>query len=690
MIPARTRETISLILARSRWLGIESVGRQRRPTVYFMNKISTKDQYGWLEKDSKKTKRWVLANEKPTISYLEKIHQKKELRKRFEKIMLTDSMSIPIQRKDLYFFRYRKAFKDQSSIYVKKELNGIPKLLIDPDKLKLGTISSWKVSKNARYIGINFSKSSNDRNIIKIFDVDKRKFLKDTIIDKRYPSFQRWNVKETGFWYVRGEPGHSLKDEKYYKRIYYHELGQNEKDDEIFFDNLEKNDWPSMSGSSDGKYQLVTIRNMKEKTKIFFRDTTSKKPKFINITKGIEALSSARVENDYIYLSTNYQAPNEKILRRKINDASLGEWQVFIPESKYKIESWIITKYGLLIEYIENISSKLYLIDFKSRKKRSIKLPELGALNAFNNESGSRELFFNFSSLNIPPSIYRLDLKNLKQKLYWMLDIKIPKLTIHQEYTYSKDGTRIPMFLLFKDKPKNSPILVNAYGGFGVSEMPNFRPSIIPFIEKGGCYVLANIRGGGEFGEKWHNAVKKKKQHKRFEDFSSVLKHLSDKKYTSPEKIAIWGGSNGGLLMSVMVLKYPNLFKAALISVPVTDMLRFHLFHGGRWWVREYGDPEDEKMRKYLLSYSPYHNVENKGYPSMMFVTGEHDDRVHPMHTFKMFARLKENKKQKNPLLLYVEKKAGHSGSAKVSATLVKWTDIYSFVFNELGMVSKS
>ena len=649
-----------------------------------------KDKYRWLENDSNRTKQWVRKQEEFTTKYLAGIKSKNLLRKRFKELLDVDIEHMPSIRKGKYFFRARKKGEDQASVFYKKGLSGKPVLLIDPRKLKFGTIQNWRVSKDGKYIAVEFSLSSNDRHVIKIFDVGKKKFLKDTIASERYPYFQCWNVNSSGFWYMRGEPGHPSREEKYYKRIYYHTLGQSVWKDKLFYgEGLSKNDSPNFGRSHDGRYQTITIHHIDRTTTVYFRDTQNFNDDFINITGDMKALSRAMAENGYIYLITEHKASNRKILRRKILENSLGKWEVFVSESKFRLADNVLLKNHLVIEYIENVSSKLYLLDLKTRKKKSIKLPGLGSVNGFSSEYDGNELFYSFSSLDIPTSNYRLDLKTLKQKMYWRLKLKLPSdLVLRQEWATSKDVTKIPMFILKRKNPKYpSPTLVYAYGGFHISQLPEFRSSVIPFIENGGIFVLANIRGGGEFGKKWHDAIIKDRQHKRFEDLASVLKHLIARKYTVPEKMGVWGGSNGGLLMSVMALRYPKLFKAALIMVPVTDMVRYHLFHGGRWWFYDYGNPEDKKMRKYLLSYSPYHNVGKEDYPAMMIMTGEHDDRVHPMHSYKFFAKLKDNKKQKNALILKIERQAGHGGAGKLKATINKLTDMFSFLYKELGIL---
>jgi prolyl oligopeptidase len=649
------------------------------------NKLT--DKYSWLEKDSEKVSLWANKNSKPTKKYFSALNRDKYL-KRYKELLNTESELLPSIRGNRYFFRKKLVGEDESSIYFKVGLNGTHIKLLDPKKLRFGVIQEWNVSKNGSYIQVSFSKEANDRCVLKVFDVEHRKFIKDTIESERYPSFQAWNVDSTGFWYARGEKGHILSDEKYFKKIYYHKIGQDAGSDVLYFDiDLKKDDWPMIARSSDGVYELVNIHHKDDTSTIYFRNNSWNDKNFIKITNKKKAHSFAKAEGGYIYMITDDKAPNDKILRRAISNSSLGKWETFVPERGHKLESWILQKDYLVLEYMENVVSKLYFLNLRTGKISEYKLPSIGSLDGFSTQYGVDKLFYRFSSLDAPISTYLINLNDLSQKLYWRSGTKIKaKLEIKQEWSKSKDGTKIPMFIMKKAGTKGlSPTIVYSYGGFGISSNPSFRSSVIPFIENGGTFVIANIRGGGEFGKNWHESSIKNKFHKKSEDLASVLKYLSDNKYSSPNKLALWGGSNGGLVVSVMCLRYPQLFKAALIDVPVTDMLRFHLFHGGRWWIHDYGDPDDKKMRKYLLSYSPYHNVEDKEYPSILLMTGRHDDRVHPMHTYKFFAKLKENKSRKNPILLRIEENAGHSGAGKIKPAIEKFSDMMVFLDKELS-----
>ena len=650
------------------------------------------DPYRWLEKHSKKRASWIKGQEKATSHYLSKCVGKGALRKRLQRLFRVDEMYLPIPRGNLYFFRYKRAHEEQPSIYIKKGLSGRKILLLNSNALpeNIRIVNNWVVSKDARFIAFELSQSGNDRNVIKIFDVKRREFTADTIPGKGYPYFSSWEDDSSGFWYIRGEFADKKDEEKYYKKIYFHKVGSQSTDDRIFYGkNLKKEDWPSLSLSDDGLYILIHVTRHDQTTNIFFRKTGKQGGQFVEIIKGLKAESYACINGQHIYMLTNHRAPNNKILRKEITEENRFEkWELYVPESKHKLEGWVMPKGYLFLEYLVNASSELYSINLDKNLRKKIKLPFLGSVGSFSYEFGGTELFCSFSSFTSSASIYKINLGTLSTKLMWGNKFKhLKQVMVKQEWYKSKDKTKVPMFIVHKKNlrlKRNNPVILYAYGGFGISMTPAFWRQMVPFIEDGGIFALANIRGGGEFGKRWHKASMLKKKQNGFDDFHYAIKHLIKRKYSNPKRIAIMGGSNGGLLMCVTILQHPELIKAALISVPVTDMLRFYLFDGGRFWMSEYGNPDNRTMRRFLLSYSPYHNVENKNYPAAMFSTSEHDDRVDPMHTYKMVARLQNNPVQKNPILLRLEREAGHGGANLISPIIDELSDELAFVYNEL------
>lgn len=652
------------------------------------------DPFRWMERASKKRSAWLSVLQKETNKYLKGERNRSYLHKRYTQLFRIDSMELPVERKGIFFLYYRQALEEDYSIYMKKNLSGNKIKLVDSSKIKKKfnkKITNWSVSKNGRYIVLSLSEAGNDKWELRVFDVNKRKFTNDHIKDINYPYFSCWDSDSFGFWYTRSTYGRRKGLEKYYKRLYYHKLGEPEDKDQLYFGaELAKEDWPVIERSPFGEFLIVTVHHLDTNTDVFIEDS-SHNFKLKRITKGMKARSYGYIHNGYIYLYTSYKAPNMKILRAKILNGKLGNWQTFLPESKNKIESCVIVSDHMIIEYLDNVTSRLHSIDLLNRQIKIIDIPPLAIVDAMSQDIDSGEIFVKLSSLTLPSTIYKLNISNLRLSKIWKAEIPFKKndFMVKQKWFRSSDGTRIPAFLVHKKGLKldgNNPMVVYAYGGFGSSVLPHFTKSIIPFIENGGIYALVNIRGGGEFGEKWHKSIIKRNKQKGFDDFACALKYFIDQKYTQPEKLVIWGASNGGLLMSVMLVQYPKLFKAAVIAVPVTDMLRFHLFNGGRWWMSEYGDPDNKKISAYLFKYSPYHNVKEYNYPSTLFLTSEKDDRVHPMHTFKMVARLKNNSFQKNSILLRVEKNSGHSGADLIFSIIDELSDTFTFIFKELKM----
>lgn len=650
------------------------------------------DLYIWLEKDSKKRDMWLNNQQKETADYFSKSKIRPVLKKRFKKLFNVDSMGTPVIRGKVYFFAYRKPKEEDYSVYMQKGQKGKPILLINMNKLRkrVGVLMNWYVSKDAKLIALEFSKAGNDKFEIRIFDIENKKFLKNEIIKNNYPCFGFWNGDGSGFWYIRGADGRKVGDEKYFKHIYFHRLGEKISDDKVFFKkDLKKEDWPDIKLSHDDKYILISVWGKDRTAKIFFRYLHVPEPRFIEITKGMKAESFATVHNGYIYMETNYKSPYSKILRRKILEDKLGNWSVFIPERKKKINNWSFVSDYLILEYLVDVSSKFLAIRIKDKKIKNIKLPGIGSVGEISTEFAAKEFFFTFSSFNIPPTIYRIGSKDFKPRIFWesSTPAHTNDLIVKQEWYRSKDGTRVPMFIVYKKGirfNRDNPTLVYAYGGFGASITPGFWNSAIPLLENGGVFVVVNIRGGGELGDRWHKGAILKNKHKSFDDFSYALKYLVKRKYTNPNKIAIWGISNGGLLMSVMLTQYHKQFGVAVVEAAVTDMLRYHLFDGGRRWIAEYGDPDDKKMRPYLLKYSPYHNIKNLSYPSVIFITSGQDDRVNPMHSYKMVARLKDVRVNNNPILLRLEKDAGHGGANKISTIVEELTDTLAFIYKQL------
>lgn len=667
--------------------------------------IDILDPYRWLEKaDNPKVKNWVNQQNNRTHLTLSEISSRNKIKKRLEKIFKVDSFSVPVSRNDYIFFTKRKKTDNLEILYVQEGLHGTPKVLIDPNKLskdKTTVLRKWQPSHDGKLIAYSLSDSANDQSSVHVLDVEKNTKLSDIIPAEVYPALYspiEWSCDNKGFWYTRGDIKSPKNEKKFNQKIFYHQLGNDFKNDEIVFGKIiAKEDIPSLQTSHDGRYLLVSVHKFsttKEKTELYLYDTTNKDKGFIPVIKGKDAMFFGILHRGIIYILTNHHAPLWKIMAVDIgkNNLKINDWDMIIPEAEYKIENFEISGNKLFIETLENCHStlKYYRLDGHFIKK--ILLPNIGSLTAINTEKEGDNLFFGFSSFLIPHFIYCFNLTQERLTIFKKEKncFDSSQYTVKQVWCASKDKTKTPLFIVHKKEivlNGENPLLLYGYGGFGISIVPYFNKNIIPFIESGGIYAIANIRGGGEFGEKWHKSGVGQKKQKVFDDFISSAEWLIKNRYTNSNKIGAIGWSNGGLLVGAMVTQKPDLFKVAIIGAPVLDMLRYHLFFGGRLWILEYGNIENKKMFKYLLSYSPYHNVKNDvRYPATLLVTANNDDRVHPMHAYKMAAKLQELNISPNPIILRTETKAGHGGAVSIYRLIEQETDILSFLFCHLGI----
>lgn len=665
------------------------------------------DPYRWLEKNNRNVRRWVDRQNKNSEIILKKTADRDLIRNRLERLYRIDSIGIPFRYGSRYFFQERKADKDLISLYVQEGLSGMPRILIDANILsedKSTVISEWFPSNDGKLLAYGLSESANDQSSIRIMNVDTGENLPDFIPAEVYPCLNTpltWNPDGSGFWYTRRMPDAPQGEEKFHQKIYYHELGIDYLlDPMIFGDDIPKEATAWINVSIDGRYLLISIFHSSDstnRTDLYLLELKNKARGFVPIIKGIEAEFLATIHRNMIFMLTNYEAPLGKIQCINIDTALKDgviptECRTIIPESENKIESFNLIKDSLFVETLENIHSVFNRYNLDGEFISEIPFPTLGSLISTSYMEEGDELFFYFSSFLIPGEIYCLDLITGQIKLFKKIDIGInaDNFKVKQVWYSSKDGTKIPMFLIHKkrlERNGNNPVLLYGYGGFDVSITPTFDRDAIPFIENGGIYAIANIRGGGEFGENWHESGIQDKKQNVFDDFIAAAEWLVKKNYTNSGRLAISGWSNGGLLTAVLTVQRPDLFKVAIIGAPVIDMLRFQLFFGGRHWIADYGCAEDPKMFKHLLAYSPYHNViDGTKYPAVLIITATNDDRVHPMHAYKMAARLQEANVSANPILLLVETKAGHGSAPAISRLIETQADTWGFIFDQLDM----
>ncbi len=669
-----------------------------------LHAITIRDPYRWLEGDTQEVKKWAAAQDQFAHSILKKLPQREHFEKRLKELFRTGSIGVPHPQHDYYFTMARKPDEDLGVLYVQKGLRGKKRALIDQNTLSKNgttTLRYWSVSEDASLLAYTLSEASNDQSAIYVMDVRTGKRLKDHIPSEFYPAMHSgiaWNPDGSGFWYSRRN-GKAVKgEEKLNQKVFYHVLGDDYRKDRIVFGkDLPKDQFPSASVSLDGRYLLVSVDIVTGKTRandLYLKDLHDPKSSFRTIVRGIESEFDAWMHRGMLYIVTDHNAPNRKVLRVPLNEATEGmrRWKTIIPEGQSPHDSMSIIKDRIFLRYLEDAHSVVRVFDLGGRLVDKIDLP-LGSTGYVAGDEEGDEAFFSFTSFTVPNRIYRYGLAKKKLELFDELKIKgvdFDRFAARQVWYRSKDGTKVPMFLVYKKglrRTGKTPTLLYGYGGFGASMTPGYSATVMAFLEKGGLYASPNLRGGGEFGEKWHQAGTKAKKKNVFDDFIAAAEWLIKNKYTSPAHLAAFGWSNGGLLMGAMITQRPDLFKALAVGAPVIDMLRYHKFHGGRFWIPDYGNPDEPKAFRYLLKYSPYHRIRNGvEYPSILIATAEGDDRVHPAHAYKFAARLQEANASQNPIIMTVERKAGHGGAASVSNFAKQRSDIYGFIMWQLGM----
>lgn len=665
--------------------------------------LSVHDPYRWLEGDSSDPEihEWLTRQSDAASQYFSSQPIRNVLRDELKRLSEYDSFGTPIPRNGRYFYVRREAHQDMGVLYVREGLHGQERVLIDPATLSVDmttTLAGWMPSRDGTMLAYGISKSGNDKHELHVLNVDTGEVLNDVITDEVYPDLDTWNGDSSGFWYSRRDPDAPRDEPKFHKRIYFHRIGDTHEQDSYVWGNGFAKEWvPSLRLSHDRKYLLGTIYGQEagENWNELYLKEVDSSAEFTLVLKRVPgAASDAIIHRDMLYVITNDGAPHFTLIATPVQEAINGApvFTTILPESEDILESFKFVGDKLFVEYTHNVCSIINEYTLAGELVRNIELPGLGTAGGMSGETEGKEMFYSFTSFAFPPTLYRMELATgistifYKTKATFATDDIITK----QVWCTSKDGTKIPLFIIRrKDIAKNgqNPTMLYGYGGFDVSVRPTYTTNPIPLILRGGIYVVANIRGGGEFGRAWHEAGMKKYKQNVFDDFIAAAEYLIAEGYTSKEKLAIMGGSNGGLLVSAVEVQRPDLVKAVVCRVPVADMLRYHLHHGGRHWIPDYGDPDDADMFNYLLNYSPYHNArDGESYPATLIMTSDGDDRVHPLHAYKLAARMQEANVSHNPILMRVEMKAGHSGAQSVSRAVEQEADMWSFVFDQLDV----
>jgi prolyl oligopeptidase len=650
--------------------------------------VEVVDPYRWLEdQNSPETRRWIDAENAYTDSVLNKIPGTAELSRKVAALLKTEVMTSPIVRHGWYFFTSRSADQDQASLYVRHGMGGKQELLVDPEKLSAEhtiTVVLSSVSRDGSMIVYGLRHGGEDELELHLYDVTKRHELADKLPRARYNGIALLPDK-TGMYYTR----HTKEG----PRVYFHKLGRPvEEDTEVFGKGFGQEKLINSAVSLDGHYLVMTVSygSAAAKTEVYFQDLKSKGP-ITPIVNDIPAAFFPSVAGDEMYMVTNWNAPRSRLVAVDLKNPARDRWHEVVPEGDAVLESISLVGNKVVARYEKNVVTTLKVLNRDGKLVREISPPTLGSLSGLSGTWDSSEGFYSFNTLYIAPTIYRYDVATGKQSVWFKTRIPLrpEDYEVKQVWYKSKDGTRIPMFLAHHKGLKldgSNPTLLTGYGGFNIAESPAFNVFPAAWISSGGVYALANLRGGSEFGEAWHHAGMREKKQNVFDDFIAAAEWLIGNKYTAPQRLAIRGTSNGGLLVGAAMTQRPDLFAAVICGYPLLDMLRYEKFLVARYWVPEYGSAENADDFKYIYAYSPYQHVKaGTKYPAVLFLTGDSDTRVAPLHARKMTALMQAENGSDKPILLHYDTNAGHSGGAPVNKQIDNAVRELSFLMWQLG-----
>ncbi|NIM91159.1 MAG: prolyl oligopeptidase family serine peptidase [Candidatus Aminicenantes bacterium] len=662
---------------------------------YFGTKVA--DPYRWLEDDTAEdVKAWVREQNKVTFDYLENIPFREKLHQRVTDIYNYPRYSSPFRAGEYYFFYKNDGLQNQAVVYVQKGLDGEPEVFIDPNELSPdGTvrISLVGFSKDDRYVTYSRSEAGSDWRELKVMEIETKKELSDHL---RWVKFTSASWHANGFYYSgfdKPEKGQELTARNKFQKIFYHKLGDPQEKDKLIYEDKEHPfRYKGVDISEEEEYLFLYISEGTHGNELYYKDLSVKGMDFQPLITGFE-YDSYPIDNvgDKFLIHTNTDAPNNKVILMDPKNPGKENWKTIIPEKEDVLRGANAAGGQLFCSYLKDANTRVYQHDFDGNLVKEIEFPALGSAYGFYGRREEKILFYIFTSFTAPPTIYKYDLDSGKSEVFRETELKFDPedYVVKQVFYESKDGTKIPMFIVHREGLRlngKNPTYLYAYGGFNASITPYFNPLNIVLLENGVVYAVANLRGGGEYGEKWHRAGMLHNKQNVFDDFIAAAEYLIKEKYTSKDKLAIAGASNGGLLVGACMTQRPDLYKVAFPAVGVMDMLRYHKFTVGWGWSVEYGSSDEEEDFQNLYSYSPLHNLkEGISYPATLVTTADHDDRVVPAHSFKFAATLQEKHSGRNPVLIRIETRSGH-GASSTTKRIDEATDRFAFMFYNMGM----
>jgi prolyl oligopeptidase len=659
------------------------------------------DPYRWLEDlDSKETRAWIEAQNKVTFGWLAQVPVRDKIRRRLTELWNYERYGLPHKKGGRYFYTRNDGLQNQNAVYVVDRLDGQPRLLLDPNTLSAdGTIAltNWVASEDGKLLAYGLAGAGSDWQEWRVLEVDSGQKRTDHL---KWIKFSRvsWTPDGKGFFYSRYDeppPGEQYTKANYYQKLFYHRLGEPQEKDTLIYKRDDEKEW-GFNGdvTDDGRYLVISIwRSTEQKNQVFYKDLKAPEAPVVELLAGFDA-EYEFIDNDgpLFWFVTDLDAPLRRVVQIDVRKPARGEWKEVIAESKDTIEAATAIGDRFVVTYLHDATSAVRVFDLTGKPVRNVALPDLGSVGGFAGRRDDSETFYSFTSYTTPGSIYRYDVKTGPSTLF-----REPKVAFdskqfesRQDFYTSKGGTRVPIMVVAKKGTKldgNNPTILYGYGGFNISQTPSFNVSTIAWLEMGGVYAVANLRGGGEYGRDWHESGMLDKKQNVFDDFIAAAEWLIASKYTSSDKLAIRGGSNGGLLVGAAMTQRPELFAAAVPAVGVMDMLRYHQFTIGWAWVSEYGSSDDAQQFPTLLKYSPLHNLKRgTKYPATLVTTGDHDDRVIPAHSFKFAAALQAAQAAEMPVLIRIETRAGHGAGTPTTKLIDAATDVLTFLAATLRM----
>ena len=663
--------------------------------TYFGTEVN--DLYRWLEDDlSEETADWVQRQNEVTFGYLNQIPFKLKLQERLEKLWNYEKYSAPFKEGDYTYFYKNSGLQNQYVVYRQKG-DEEPEIFLDPNSFSedgTTSLSGLEFTKDGKMCAYSISEGGSDWRKVLIMDVESKEILEDTLVDIKFSGLS-WRGNE-GFYYSSYEKpeGSELSAKTDQHRLFFHKLGTPQSEDEIIFGDDMKRRYVFGYVTENGKHLVIGASESTSGNELYLQDLSDESSPLVQILDNFDSDSYVmHADDEYFYFSTNMDAPNKKVTRAPIANPQISNWEDFIPETENVLSPSTGGGY-FFAEYMVDAISQVKQYDVEGNLVRDIDLPGVGSAGGFGGKWDEEEMYYSFTNYTTPGSIYKLNPGEGSSELYKQpqIDFDPTQFESKQVFYNSTDGTKVPMIITHKkglELNGSNPTILYGYGGFNISITPSFSTANVVWMENGGVYAVANIRGGGEYGKEWHIAGTKTSKQNVFDDFIAAAEYLIENNYTSSDHLGIRGGSNGGLLVGACMTQRPDLFKVALPAVGVLDMLRYHTFTAGAGWAYDYGTSEEsQEMFEYLMGYSPVHNVSNGvNYPATLITTGDHDDRVVPAHSFKFAAELQANQDTTgNPVLIRIETDAGHGAGTPLTKTIEQYADIYAFAFWNMGV----